>query len=51
VGKPKAKRPLERPRHRWEGGIKMNLEEIGWGSVSGFTCLRIGITGGLLGMQ
>jgi hypothetical protein len=31
VGKPKAKRPLERPRHRWEDGIKMDLTEIGWG--------------------
>jgi hypothetical protein len=29
VGKPKGKRPLERPRHRWEDGIKMNLREIG----------------------
>jgi hypothetical protein len=31
VGKPEGKRPLERPRHRWEYGIKMNLREIGWG--------------------
>jgi hypothetical protein len=31
VGKPKGKRPLGRPRHRWEDGIKMDLEEIGWG--------------------
>jgi hypothetical protein len=33
VGKPKGKRPLGRPRHRWEGGIKMELREIGWGCV------------------
>jgi hypothetical protein len=33
VGKPEGKRPLERPRHRWEDGIKMDLEEIGWGGV------------------
>jgi hypothetical protein len=33
VGKPKGKRPLERPRHRWEDGIKMDLREIGWGGV------------------
>jgi hypothetical protein len=26
VVKPEGKRPLERPRHRWENGIKMNLE-------------------------
>jgi hypothetical protein len=31
VGKPEGKRPLERPRHRWEEGIKMDLKEIGWG--------------------
>jgi hypothetical protein len=48
-GKPKGKRPLERPRRRWEDGIKMDLREIGWGGVwSGFTWLRIGTVGGLL---
>jgi hypothetical protein len=31
VGKPEGKRPLERPRHRWEDGIKMDFREIGWG--------------------
>jgi hypothetical protein len=31
VGKPERKRPLERPRRRWEDGIKMDLREIGWG--------------------
>jgi hypothetical protein len=31
VGKPKGKRPLERPRRRWEDGIKMDLGETGWG--------------------
>jgi hypothetical protein len=29
VGKPEGKRPLGRPRRRWEDGIKMDLEEIG----------------------
>jgi hypothetical protein len=48
VGKPKGKRPLERPMRRWEDGIKMDLREIGWGVWSGFTWLRIGIIGGLL---
>jgi hypothetical protein len=33
MGKPEGKRPLERPRHRWEDGIRMDLREIGWGSV------------------
>jgi hypothetical protein len=31
VGKPEGKRPLERPRSRWEDGIRMDLGEIGWG--------------------
>jgi hypothetical protein len=33
VGKPEGKRPLERPRHRWEDGIKMDIREFGWGVV------------------
>jgi hypothetical protein len=32
VGKPEGRRPLRRPRRRWEGGIKMDLREMGWGS-------------------
>jgi hypothetical protein len=48
VGKPKGKIPLERQRRRWADGLKMDLKEIGWGSVwSGFR-LRIGTNGGLL---
>jgi hypothetical protein len=30
VGKPKRKRLLGRPRHRWVDNIKMDLKEIGW---------------------
>jgi hypothetical protein len=33
MGKPKGKRPLERPKHRWEDWIKMDLREIGWGGI------------------
>jgi hypothetical protein len=33
VGKPEGRRPLGRPRRRWEDGIRMDLEEIGWGGV------------------
>ena len=29
VGKPEGKRPLGRPRHRWEDNIKMDLREVG----------------------
>jgi len=31
VGKPEEKRPLERPRRRWEDNIKMDLQEVGDG--------------------
>jgi len=33
VGKPKERRPLGRPRHRWENNIRMDLREVGWGCV------------------
>jgi hypothetical protein len=29
VGKPEGKRPLRRPRHRWQDNIKMDLQEVG----------------------
>jgi hypothetical protein len=32
LGKPEGRRPLGRPRRRWEDGIRMNLRETGlWG--------------------
>jgi hypothetical protein len=31
VGKPEGKRPLGRPRRRWEDNIKMDLYEVGGG--------------------
>ena len=31
VGKPEGKRPLGRPRHRWEDIVKMDLQEVGGG--------------------
>jgi hypothetical protein len=31
VGKPEGKRPLGRPRSRWEDNIKMDFQEIGGG--------------------
>jgi hypothetical protein len=33
VGKPQGKRPLGRPKRRWEDGIRMDLREIGLGGV------------------
>jgi hypothetical protein len=48
VGKPEGKKPLGRPRRRWEDGIKMVLRVTDWrGGWSGFTWLRIGTVGGL----
>jgi hypothetical protein len=48
VEKLEGKRPLERPRSRWEDGIKMDLRKIDWEVWSGFAWLRTGICGGLL---
>ena len=31
VGKPEGKRPLGRPRSRWEDNIRMDLQEVGMG--------------------
>jgi len=47
VGKPEGKRPLGRPRRRWEDNTKMDLrevEEVG----TGWSWLRIGTDGGHL---
>jgi hypothetical protein len=33
VGKPEGRRPLGRPRRRWEDNIKMDLREVGWGGM------------------
>jgi hypothetical protein len=31
VGRPERRRPLGKPRRRWEENIKMDLQEVGWG--------------------
>jgi hypothetical protein len=33
VGRLEGKRPLGRPRRRWEDNIRMDLREIGWGGM------------------
>jgi hypothetical protein len=33
MGKPEGKRPPARTRNRWEGNIKMDLRETGWGGI------------------
>jgi hypothetical protein len=48
VGRPEGRRPLGRPRRRWEYNIKMDLQEVGWGALTGLIWLRVGTGGGLL---
>jgi hypothetical protein len=48
VGKPERKRPLGRPRLRWEDYIKMDLQEVGWRAWTVLIWLRIGKCCGLL---
>ena len=45
VGKPEGKRSLGRPRHRWEGYIKLDLQALGCGGIGWINGLRRG-TGG-----
>jgi hypothetical protein len=33
VGRPEGRRPLGRPRHRWEGNSKIDLQDVGWGGM------------------
>jgi hypothetical protein len=53
VGKPEGRRPLGRPRHRWEDNIKMYLREMvwGWGHMLDMIFLGIGTGGWLMGMR
>jgi hypothetical protein len=48
VGRPEGRRPLRRPRSRWEDNIKMDLQEVGWWAWTGLSWLRRGMGGGLL---
>jgi len=45
VGKPEGKRPLGRPRLRWEDNIKMDLQDWDVGVWTGSSWLRIGTDG------
>ena len=46
VGRPEGKRPLRRPRRRWENNIKMDLQEVGCGVRTGLIWLRTRTVGG-----
>jgi len=41
VGKSEGKRPLGKPRRRWEDNIKMDLQEMGCGAWPALIWLRI----------
>jgi hypothetical protein len=44
--KSEGKRPLGRPRRRWDDGIRKDLGKNGWGMWSGFNWLRTGPVAG-----
>jgi hypothetical protein len=48
VVRPECKRPLGRPRRRWEDNIKMDLKEIGVNGTNWIRLARVGSSGGLL---
>jgi hypothetical protein len=48
VGRPEGRRPLGRPRHRWEDNMRIDLQEVGRGIWTGLIWLRIETGGGLL---
>ena len=33
VRRPEGKRPLGKPRRRWEDNIKIDLQQVGWGGM------------------
>jgi len=48
VGKPEGKTPLGKPRLKWKSNIKIDLQEVGLRSMTGFIWLRIWTGGGFL---
>ena len=48
VGKPEGESPLGRTRSRWEDNIKIDVQEVGWGTWIGSIWLRIGTGDGQL---
>jgi len=46
--RPEGKRPLGRPRHRWEDNIKTDLKEIGIGGANWIRLTGARVLGGLL---
>jgi hypothetical protein len=48
VGKPEGKRPLGRPRGKWDDNIKIHLQKVGWVTWTGLIWLRIRTSDGIL---
>jgi hypothetical protein len=48
VGRPEGKRPLGRPRYRWEDNIKIDLQDVGGEAWTGLIWFRIGTGDGCL---
>ena len=48
VGKPEGRRPLVRPKRRWEANIKMGFQEVKCGAWTRFMWPMIGAGGGFL---
>jgi hypothetical protein len=48
MGKPEGKRPLGRPRCRWENNIKIDLQDVGWEAWTRLIWLRIETGGRIL---
>jgi hypothetical protein len=41
-GKPEGKKPITRPRHRWENDIKIDVRQIEWDGMDWFDLLQDG---------
>jgi len=48
VEKPEGRRPLGRPRRRWVDNIRIDLQEVGCGYMTGLGWSRMGTGGGRL---
>jgi len=48
VGNPEGKRPLGRPRRRWEDNIKIDRQEVGCGGMAWIELAQDGTGGGQL---
>jgi hypothetical protein len=46
IEKPEGKKPLRRPRRRWEENVNMDLQEVGCGVWTGWSWLRRDTGGG-----